>query len=291
MAGDWIKLEKATVDKPEIAILAKALQVSHGEAFLSVVRVFIWADGNVSDGVVPYLSPADVDTLSRALPGTCEALASPSIGWLSVRDNAVHFSNWDRHNGASAKQRALDNEKKRRSRTRPPKRPPKCPPICPDANGTNQGPEKRREEKKEEYKEEPPNPLEGGTGSSDDSPDVRPDSKPKRPKRPSRAAAPKRPSFDPSLVPIPERLRVPAFLDAWRDWIAARREKRRPLTKRAVDEQLKQLAEVGSDAAVKAIRKSIANDWQGLFPKQAGPAGKPTMTLATTKAFVEKGTR
>lgn len=135
---------------------------------------------------------------------------------------------------------------------------------------------------------EPPHPLEGGTGLPDGSADVQPRTKAKRPPR---ATTPKPPPFDPSLVPIPERLRVPAFLDAWRDWIAARQEKRKPLTKRAVDEQLKQLAEVGSDAAVKAIRTSIANDWQGVFPEQAGTAGKPTMTLATTKAFVERGTR
>ena len=146
MAGDWIKLEKATVDKPEVAILAKSLGVSHGDAFLSFVRVFIWADTNVSTGVVPHLSLSDVDTLSRALPGTCAALAAPAIGWLSERDGAVCFSKWDRHNGSSAKQRALDTEKKRLSRSGP----PKCPPVCPDANGTKQGTreENRREDRR-----------------------------------------------------------------------------------------------------------------------------------------------
>ena len=139
-----------------------------------------------------------------------------------------------------------------------------------------------------EQDKEPPHPLEGGTGSLDDSPDVKPRT---TGKRPPRTTTPKPPPFDPSLVPIPERLRVPVFLDAWRDWIAFRRKKRKPISKEAADEQLKQLAEAGPDAAVKAIRLAIANDWQGLFPKQAGPAGKPTMTFAGTKAFLEGGTR
>lgn len=134
---------------------------------------------------------------------------------------------------------------------------------------------------------EPPHPLEGGAGSLGESPDVKPRTKAKRPPR---TTTPKPTPFDPSLVPIPERLRVPVFLDAWRDWIAFRSKKRKPISEEAADEQLKQLAEAGPDAAVKAIRMAIANDWQGLFPKQAGPTGKPTMTLATTKAFAERGT-
>ena len=100
----------------------------------------------------------------------------------------------------------------------------------------------------------------------------------------------KREPFDPALAPIPVELATPEFRDVWRDWISARRERGKPLTKRAVDEQLKQFAAVGPDAAVKAIRKSIANDWQGVFPEPAGTVSKPTMTFAGTKAFLERGT-
>lgn len=85
----------------------------------------------------------------------------------------------------------------------------------------------------------------------------------------ARTSATKREPFDPTLALIPAALRTPAFLDAWRDWIAVRLEKRKPLTKRAADEQLNQLAEAGPDATVKAIRKSIANNWQGVFSESA----------------------
>jgi hypothetical protein len=147
MAGDWIKLEKATPFKPEMAMLAKRLNVSIAEAFLAFFRVYAWADGITATGTVPNLSPQDGDTLAGALPGTCQALASPEIGWLIVRDNAIEFVNWDRHNGTSAKQRLYEREKKRRQRTAT-----KNSPETPGTNagtsaGTKPGPEKRREEK------------------------------------------------------------------------------------------------------------------------------------------------
>ena len=277
----WIKLEHATPDKPEVALLARKLGVSHEVAFVNLVRVLIWADNNVVNGDVPHLSLDDGDTLARVTPGTFAALASAEISWVIQReqgDRGFSFREWDRHNGTSAKHRAVDAAKKQRKRT--------VSRFCPDATGTQMGTreEKIREEKTKE--KEPHNPLAGGMGS----PDVDPKgSASKATKRPARTSTAKREPFDPMLAPIPVELRTPEFLDAWTDWIAVRREQRKPLTKRAVDEQLRQLAEAGPDAAVKAIRKSIANDWQGVFPESAGRTAKPSMTFAGTKAFLERG--
>jgi hypothetical protein len=44
LAGDWIKVEKLTPDKPEIAILARKLGVSIGDAFLEWFRIYAWAE-------------------------------------------------------------------------------------------------------------------------------------------------------------------------------------------------------------------------------------------------------
>lgn len=147
MAGDWMKVEKLTPDKPEIAILARKLGTSKGEAFLNWFRVYSWADGITCPGFVPHLSLEDADELSRAAPGTCAALASTQIGWLSAGDDGIHFRNWERHNGKSAKSRALETEKKREQRSKRPAFVPHLSRICPDDNGTESGPEKRREEK------------------------------------------------------------------------------------------------------------------------------------------------
>ena len=69
----WIKLEHTTPDKPEVALLARLLGVSHEMAFLNLVRVLIWADANVADGDVPHLSLEDGDTLARVTSGTFAA--------------------------------------------------------------------------------------------------------------------------------------------------------------------------------------------------------------------------
>lgn len=158
MAGDWIKVEKATPDKPEVAILARRLGVSRADAFLSWFRVYCWADHVTASGIVPHLSHDDCDTLSGALPGTCQALAAPEIGWLTADADSMVFSNWDRHNGTSAKRRVYETERKRKQRaaSRPVSQ------VCPEKGGTNNGtkagPEKRREEKNKK-KSNPPTPL------------------------------------------------------------------------------------------------------------------------------------
>jgi hypothetical protein len=155
VALDWVKLDKTTPDKPEIAILSRLLSISQGDAFLEWARVYIWADGVTEDGFVPFLSLADGDRLSRCRSGTFKALASQEIGWVIPVGNGFRFANWDRHNGKCAKARALDTEKKRNQRGMSRKRPGNCP----DTNGTKTGLEKRREEKSSCTKvQEPPWP-------------------------------------------------------------------------------------------------------------------------------------
>ena len=136
MAGDWIKVEKITPDKPEIAILARELGISQADAFLSWFRAYSWADGITADGFVPNLSLADGDSLSRCCPGTFRTLASPILKWVEETPGGLIFSKWNRHNGKSAKNRALEADKKRRQRS--------VSRFCPDDNGTKSGPEKRR---------------------------------------------------------------------------------------------------------------------------------------------------
>jgi DNA replication protein DnaT len=156
MALNWLKVQRITPDKPEIAILARKLRISQAEAFLSWFRVYSWADEITSDGRVPNLSLEDGDRMSRCCPGTCAALASKDIGWIetkSVRNvSIIEFKNWSRHNGESAKKRALAAEKKRKQRE-----------ICPQKTGTNvpsnRGPDKRREDKNKKRGRAPQNSI------------------------------------------------------------------------------------------------------------------------------------
>ena len=70
---------------------------------------------------------------------------------------------------------------------------------------------------------------------------------------------------------IPKALRTPAFLDKWEEWIRFRRAKRQTVSRIAAARQLKKLGEIGEEAAIATIERSIENDWQGLFPPRAIP--------------------
>jgi hypothetical protein len=138
MAGDWIKLEKATPEKPEVAIVARKLGITYGDAFLAITRLLIWADDATADGFVPFLSRSDGDIHGRQ-SGLCDALASSEVGWLVFTDGGMRFANWDRHNGKCGKARVLERDKKRKQRT-------PCPANVPIEQGTKAGLEKRRED-------------------------------------------------------------------------------------------------------------------------------------------------
>lgn len=116
----WIKVEKITPDKPEMAILAEKLGISIPEAFLAFFRLYCWADSMTKDGNVAFLSLKNGDkcrSLFPQYPGLLEALASKEIGWIKENENGgFTFSNWERHNGESAKKRLIKAERKQLER-------------------------------------------------------------------------------------------------------------------------------------------------------------------------------
>jgi hypothetical protein len=56
------------------------------------------------------------------------------------------------------------------------------------------------------------------------------------------------------------------FKKAWEEWCNYRVKTRKRLSKFAAEKQIKMLAGMTENQAVACIEKSIANDWQGLFP-------------------------
>ncbi|MFK5948820.1 MAG: hypothetical protein QM500_08650 [Methylococcales bacterium] len=110
MAGDWIKIEKATPDKPEILRIARLSDISKDEAFGKVMRFWMWLDANSVDGVVDGVVGRDVDMLVD-----CDGFAASlvSVSWLEIdeENEKVIIPNFDRHNGQTAKQRGLKNKR------------------------------------------------------------------------------------------------------------------------------------------------------------------------------------
>jgi len=132
MAGDWIKLEHATPDKPEIDQLASIMEIDHDAAFGKCMRLWIWADQQSVSGDALSVTGAFIDRLVFCV-GFSEGLRK--VGWLSGRDGRLAIPNFCRHNGETAKKRALSKNRNAVKRKR-------------DASSvTNASPEKRREEK------------------------------------------------------------------------------------------------------------------------------------------------
>jgi hypothetical protein len=111
----WIKIETHTPDKAEIRQIARLCRCTKAEAFLAFFRVFVWLDEETDDGHVAFFTPEDADEIAD-LPGFGEALQE--VRWITFGPTGAVVSNWDRHNGQSAKRRCLAYERKQRERAR-----------------------------------------------------------------------------------------------------------------------------------------------------------------------------
>lgn len=168
MAGDWIKLEATTPDKPEVYRLAELLDLDPDTVIGKLVRVWVWADqhlqsasetGNASVTLLyaecnaPPVASALIDRIAM-LPGFANAMCK--VGWFTQTKDGMQFCNFARHNGKTAKTRAITNKRVALHRSK----------VC--ANGNADGvtdcvtkalPEKRREEKRVKTKtKNPPTP-------------------------------------------------------------------------------------------------------------------------------------
>jgi hypothetical protein len=150
MAGDWIKVERTTPDKPEVVKLAEILHMDDPDFVLGKLwRFWAWADANTQDGILKT-KYAHIDRVVYC-PGFARGLVS--VGWLQGREGALVIPNFDRHNGNSSKARALEAEAKRIRRSLKDQSDnvsdmasDKSPTPCPTVVRHNVGPEKRRED-------------------------------------------------------------------------------------------------------------------------------------------------
>jgi hypothetical protein len=104
----WIKVETHTPEKPEVDRAMVLCRCSRAVAFLAFFKFYAWADRTTEDGWVPFLTPAVADNRS-GLRGFGRALAD--VGWVTYESNGGRISHWERHNGKSAKKRAMTAER------------------------------------------------------------------------------------------------------------------------------------------------------------------------------------
>jgi len=135
MAGDWIKVEQATLHKTEVLRVAELLGISRRECVGLMLDFWCWLDNNTRTDSVPNLSRLCLDSVLNC-PGFSAAMEC--VGWIKWDDKnaSATIVNYSHHNGESAKSRAYEQKKKRQQRE-------KLSRICPDETGTRE--EKRRD--------------------------------------------------------------------------------------------------------------------------------------------------
>ena len=136
MAGDWIKFETVTPDKPEVYELAGLLNLDPDAVVGKLLRAWIWFDSHSKDGHAPVTVETLIDR-QVGISGFVEGMVK--VGWILRSGKQIRITNFDRHNGQSAKERALNQRRKAKSRSRFGHAEGHAP------SGTEMRPEKRRD--------------------------------------------------------------------------------------------------------------------------------------------------
>ena len=116
MAGEWIKVEVCLSEKPEVLRLSRSLGIDSDAVVGKLLRLWAWFGRNSVDGVVDGVVDADVDRVCCA-KGFAASLVS--VGWLCIDSGLerVSIPRFERHNGESAKKRALKSERQSKWRS------------------------------------------------------------------------------------------------------------------------------------------------------------------------------
>lgn len=113
MAGDWIKIDHGLHEKPEVHYLSATLGIDPFMVVGMLVKVWEWFDRNSENGYVANVTFASLDRIV-ARNGFAEAMNF--AGWLDQQERGLSLPKFDRHNGKSAKNRALSRDRMAKKR-------------------------------------------------------------------------------------------------------------------------------------------------------------------------------
>lgn len=139
MAGDWIKVQKDTPDKPEVLAIAARLGIDPDAVTGKLIRIWAWFDTHTTDGNASSVTYAFLDRLT-GVTGFAEQVAL--VGWLEQNGHELMLPNFGFHNGETAKKRAMGNNRVKKARSNAESNAESNAPSV-----TKPLPEKRREEK------------------------------------------------------------------------------------------------------------------------------------------------
>ena len=111
----WIKFDTDTSDKPEVWQIANDLGIDPDAVVGKLLRVWAWFDDHTVDGNAPCVTKKLLDR-AVGVTGFCDSMVS--AGWMTDDGVMVGLSNFDRHNGKTAKERALTAQRVANSRAK-----------------------------------------------------------------------------------------------------------------------------------------------------------------------------
>ena len=106
MAGEWIKIQCVTPDKPEVYKIAEILDINPDAVFCKLFRIWAWADSHTYDGNAPSVTKTLLDSVA-GVTGFADAMLK--VEWLEKKNDGFVFVNFERHNGNTAKNRSMTN--------------------------------------------------------------------------------------------------------------------------------------------------------------------------------------
>lgn len=113
MAGDWIKFEIVTPDKPEVWEIADKLNLDPDAVVGKLIRMWIWFNTQTENGHASIVTKKIIDR-HVDVTGFCDAVIS--VNWLHQNSIQISIKSFDRHNGSPAKTRALGQKRKAKQR-------------------------------------------------------------------------------------------------------------------------------------------------------------------------------
>ena len=100
----WLKMDHATPEKPEV--LAITGRMGWADTDMTVGKLFKlwrWFDQHTTDGNARGVTSALLDS-AIGVTGLCAAVAS--VGWLTEHEGGISLTDFAKHNGQTAKDRA-----------------------------------------------------------------------------------------------------------------------------------------------------------------------------------------
>jgi hypothetical protein len=114
MAGDWIKMRIDLQTHPKVFRIVSALKADRLRVIGGLHVAWSIFDTHCDDGVLVGYTAEAMDAVI-GWPGFTQAMID--VEWASINDaGSLVMPRFDEHNGASAKRRANDNERKRAAR-------------------------------------------------------------------------------------------------------------------------------------------------------------------------------